>query len=121
MSGWRLSNLIETMKLLARLKSFRTAQFLALCFFAWLLVKNAWYGDDVFITMRVIDNFLHGYGLVWNVGERVQAITHPLWLFMLTPVYAVLKDPYQTIYGLSLIVSLLTLYLLVTQFTRTSI
>ncbi len=91
---------------------------LCMSFFAWLLVKNAWYGDDAFITMRVIDNFVNGYGLVWNVGERVQVFTHPLWLFLMTPIYAVLKDPYQTIYGLSYSVSLATIFLFLSNFTK---
>jgi arabinofuranosyltransferase len=91
---------------------------LFLFFFGWLLAKNAWYGDDAFITMRVIDNFINGYGLVWNIGERVQVFTHPLWLLCMTPIYAILKDPYQTIYWLSFIVSLATIYLFLSKFTK---
>ena len=35
---------------------------------------------DALITFRVIDNFVHGYGLRWNIAERVQAYTNPLWM-----------------------------------------
>jgi len=28
-----------------------------------LLISSAWVEDDVYITMRVADNFIHGYGL----------------------------------------------------------
>ncbi len=63
------------MKYLARIRPLQRVQALALLFFAWLLARNAWYGDDVFISMRVIDNFVSGYGLVWNVGERVQVFS----------------------------------------------
>ncbi|MCB2081640.1 MAG: hypothetical protein KDD76_03315 [Rickettsiales bacterium] len=56
----------------------------------------AWVTEDAFITLRVVDNFVHGYGLTWNVTERVQAYTHPLWLMALTPVYAVLREPFAT-------------------------
>jgi hypothetical protein len=31
---------------------------------------KAWVGDDAAITARVVDNFLHGYGLRWNVTDR---------------------------------------------------
>jgi arabinofuranosyltransferase len=106
------------MKFLAGIRPLHRLQGLVLFFFAWLLARNAWYGDDVFISMCVIDNFVGGYGLVWNVGERVQVFTHPLWLLLLTPLYAVLRDPYQTIYWLSFVVSLAALYLLVTKFTH---
>jgi arabinofuranosyltransferase len=47
----------------------------------------AWTFEDIFITYRVIDNFIHGFGLRWNVVERVQVVTHPLWMFLLMPVY----------------------------------
>jgi arabinofuranosyltransferase len=87
-------------------------------FFAWLLAKNSWYGDDAFITFRVIDNFANGLGLVWNTGERVQAFTHPLWLLLMTPVYTMLKDPYQTIYWVSYLVSLVTIYFFLSAFTK---
>lgn len=83
-----------------------------------VFVRNAWIGDDAFITMRVVDNFVHGYGLVWNVGERVQAYTHPLWMLLLVPVYAVTNNPYLTLYGLSLVISMLVVGLLLTKFTR---
>lgn len=47
------------------------------------LVRGLWLCDDAFITMRVVDNLQHGYGLTWNPPERVQVFTHPLWLFVL--------------------------------------
>jgi arabinofuranosyltransferase len=55
---------------------------IAMFFFSWLFYCNSWIGDDAFITMRVVDNLSHGYGLVWNTGERVQVFSHPLWLFL---------------------------------------
>ena len=47
-----------------------------------LWAKTAWLSEDSYITFRVADNFLEGYGLRWNVAERVQAYTHPLWLML---------------------------------------
>jgi len=55
----------------------------ALAFFFFVMVKNAWLSDDAYITLRTVYNFIHGYGLTWNVGERVQTYTHPLWMFLL--------------------------------------
>ena len=49
-----------------------------------VLIKNAWISDDAYITFRPIENFIHGYGPVHNVGERVQTFTHPLWFFILS-------------------------------------
>lgn len=35
--------------------------------------------DDAMISMRYAYNLAHGNGLVWNMGERVEGITNPLW------------------------------------------
>jgi arabinofuranosyltransferase len=59
-----------------------------------LFVEHAFVCDDAFITFRVLDNFLSGYGLRWNVHERVQAYTHPLWLFVNLPAYQIIGEPF---------------------------
>ncbi len=45
---------------------------------AGTVLLNAWVCDDAYVTMRTVEAFLWGDGLVWNPGERVQASTHPL-------------------------------------------
>ena len=37
--------------------------------------------DDAMISMRYAYNLAHGNGLVWNIGERVEGFTNPLWVF----------------------------------------
>lgn len=36
-----------------------------------VVLRNAWVGDDAYISFRTVDNFVNGYGLTWNVAERV--------------------------------------------------
>lgn len=74
--------------------------------FLYLLIVfiNAWLSDDSYITFRTIDNFINGYGLTWNIGERVQAYTHPLWMLVLSFFYFITREIYFT----GIIVSLLT-------------
>jgi arabinofuranosyltransferase len=79
-----------------------TAVFLILC------VRSAWVGDDAYITLRTVDNFVNGYGLTWNISERVQAYTHPLWMFVLSAIYFVTREAYYSTVGLSLILSTCT-------------
>ncbi len=55
---------------------------------AAFVLSRAWIADDAFITYRVIDNLLAGHGLRWNVDERVQVFTHPLWALLHVPLYA---------------------------------
>jgi arabinofuranosyltransferase len=72
-----------------------------------VLLRNAWLGDDSFIILRTVDNFVNGYGLRWNTIERVQSFTSPLWTILLIPAYFITKDPLitmaVTIIGCSLI------------------
>jgi arabinofuranosyltransferase len=49
----------------------------------FFVIRRAWISDDAMITFRTVDNFLNGYGLRWNIIERVQTYTNPLWLFVL--------------------------------------
>ncbi len=81
--------------------------------FIFVLVRTAWISDDAYITLRTVDNFVHGYGLTWNVVERVQSYTHPLWMFLLSAVYAVTHEAYFSTLALGAIVSLAALILLV--------
>lgn len=73
--------------------------------FALVIIRAAWVGDDAFITFRTIDNFLHDHGLRWNVDERVQSFTHPLWLFLLTPFVGLTGNPFLTAIITSLVLT----------------
>ncbi len=55
--------------------------------YMFLVVRTAWVSDDALITARVMENFVHGYGPVFNVDERVQVYTHPLWFLLLSVLY----------------------------------
>jgi arabinofuranosyltransferase len=43
--------------------------------------------DDAMISMRYARNLAAGNGLVWNVGERVQGFTTPLWALYMSLVH----------------------------------
>jgi arabinofuranosyltransferase len=70
------------------------------------LTYTAWLGDDCFFTLRTVDNFLQGYGPRFNLFERVQAYTHPLWMFVLSAVIGVTGEHYLTTLLTSLGISL---------------
>jgi arabinofuranosyltransferase len=78
---------------------------------AGVLIQTAWVCDDAYITFRTVDNVVHGYGLRWNVAERVQAFTHPLWLFVFTPAYALSGEPYYTALALNALFTLAAAWL----------
>lgn len=77
--------------------------------YAALLVTHAWMVDDAYITLRTVDNFVHGLGLTWNPDERVQVYTHPLWMFACCALYAITHEAFYTVLALSFVTSLLAL------------
>ena len=79
----------------------------ALVVLAFVLI-NAWVTEDAYITFRVADNAVHGYGLRWNVDERVQVYTHPLWLLLQIPFYALTREEFYTSIALSAALTLAT-------------
>lgn len=60
---------------------------LAIFIFSYISYQNAWLSDDSFISFRVLDHFVNGFGLRWNIAERVQAFTNPLLILVLSPFY----------------------------------
>lgn len=48
---------------------------------AW---SHRWVTEDAFIDFRVVQNILGGHGPVFNVGERVEVYTSPMWVAILT-------------------------------------
>lgn len=44
---------------------------------------HSWTTEDAFIDFRVVQHLLAGHGPVFNLGERVEAYTNPLWVAIL--------------------------------------
>lgn len=42
-----------------------------------------WVTEDAFIDLRIVRHLLAGHGPVFNIGERVEAYTSPLWVALL--------------------------------------
>lgn len=79
---------------------------------AMVLIRHAWVCDDAFITLRTVRNFLDGDGLRWNLHERVQSFTHPLWMLVLSLSFAVVREPVSASLIPSLGLSVAMLYLI---------
>lgn len=84
---------------------------LSLLLFSIILVREAWLHEDAFITLRTVENFINGHGLRYNITERVQTYTHPLWMFLLSVPFAVTREPLFTTLPVSILVSLLGIFL----------
>ena len=65
--------------------------------------------DDAFIGFRYAENLVHGHGLVFNPGERVEGYTNFLWVILIAPFVALSVDPEAVAKVLGFIASALTL------------
>ena len=83
------------------------------------VLRLAWIGDDAYITFRVVDNLANGFGARWNVHERVQPYTHPLWMGLISAVYLATGEPYFTAIALSVLLTGATAWLLAARIART--
>ncbi len=83
--------------------------------YAVILIRTAWVGEDAYITFRVIANFLAHQGLVFNPGERVQAFTHPLWLFLMSVTFYFYRNFFYASIALSIVLSLAAVIILATR------
>jgi arabinofuranosyltransferase len=100
----------------ARVLVGRVALGAALLLLAVVLVRTAWLSDDAYITMRAVDHLVGGDGPVYNVGERVQAFTHPLWMLLLSLGYACTHDARLVAFLLSALCDVGVAWLLVRRF-----
>ena len=91
---------------------------LAAALFVVGLLQTAWLSDDAMITLRVVDNLLDGYGLRWNVAERVQVSTHPLWLLLVAAVVAITGEFYLPVLAFGAVLSVLAALVLARGVTR---
>jgi arabinofuranosyltransferase len=119
MNSWNASEQRENADFVADSRwPMRLLPILLVSTYAIIVARRAWVGDDAFITLRTVDNFVNGYGLTWNPAERVQAYTHPLWMFLLSAAYYWTREPVVTTIVVSILVSLTGLLLFVTKGSR---
>ena len=57
---------------------------LPVAFLAVLGWSHRWVEEDAFLNFRIVDQIRAGHGPVFNIGQRVEVATSPLWLAMLT-------------------------------------
>jgi arabinofuranosyltransferase len=86
---------------------------LALLGFVWL--RSAWVSDDAYITFRSVEFVFEGLGARWNLAERVQVYTHPLWFLLLLGVRSLSADLFSGALILSGAITLIAAGLLLWQ------
>jgi len=84
-----------------------------------VLARTAWLCDDALITLRSVVHWQDGWGLRWNVGERVQVFTHPLWMLLLAGATGLTGELFRSTLALAAACSLAALGLLARQLRET--
>ncbi len=80
-----------------------------------IIFKTAWMSDDAAITLRSVLNLLNGYGPTFNIDERVQSFTHPLWFLLISLFSAIIGNIFLALFSLSFLCSLAVFWLLLTR------
>lgn len=92
----------------------------SLVFIACLAIVNtAWISDDAAITLRSVLNLTHGYGPNFNINERVQSYTHPLWFLLISSVSLFSDNIIAITYLISICISLGVFLILITRTSPT--
>jgi arabinofuranosyltransferase len=76
-----------------------------------ILVRTAWLSELSYLTLRTIEHAASGYGLRWNISERVQVFDHPLWMLLLLGGRLLTGESYYTTFVVSLTLSAATIVL----------
>lgn len=74
-------------------KEGRTQFIIAAFVFVCVQAAMAQFSDEAFYTLRVLSNLTDGYGLRWNIDERVQVYDHPLWMAGLAFFHLLIPNP----------------------------
>ncbi len=80
-----------------------------------VVIRTAWMSNDAVNTLRSAVNFIHGYGPVVHLNERVQYFAHPLWFLLISAGTAIVGNAYAATFALSIILSLVTMWLLIAR------
>ncbi len=100
-------------------RSFFIPLFVIIMIFAIVLFNTAWLNDDAYITFRTVDNFVNGYGLTWNVSERVETYSNPLWMFLVSIPYFFTNEIYYTSIILSIVVTVIVILIFAFKIPKT--
>lgn len=94
---------------------------LILGLFTLIAILNGWLSDDCYISFRQVRNFASGQGITWNLGERVQTFTCPLWIIIFTPFYYLTGEEFWTCFFLQYLLGVILFFQLYRRTLNTTI
>jgi arabinofuranosyltransferase len=91
------------------------ATILFIAFFVTVVLRTAWVADDAFVDLRTVSNVVAGAGLRWNLDERVQAFSDPLWVLLVSAVTFLVHQPYGGVLITSIVLAVAAVVILGSQ------
>jgi arabinofuranosyltransferase len=88
--------------------------------FGCFVFLNAWQSDDAYHSHVMSRNLAEGFGLVYNIGERVSATTCPLWTIVVAGLYKLFGEVYFTSIFLGTVLSASAFWILLGSISRRS-
>ncbi len=73
-------------------------------------LSSAWFSDDGLVTLRTIENLARGDGFRWNLDERTQTATHPLWIMLMGLLRWLTGNLYHTVMFASLLLAAVAMF-----------
>jgi len=64
------------------------------------VLRSGWLCDDCWFSIRPAQHLVMGHGLRFNVAERVQSFTNPLWTLLIAALLRLGLEPYRAAIGL---------------------
>ncbi len=108
------------LKIFKGIDRYRLVLITGLVAYGVILLRTSWVCDDAYISFRTVDNFVNGYGLRWNVDERVWTFTNPLWVLLFSAIYAVTREAYITSIVVSVVLGMIGVTILVRGLSRSA-
>ena len=96
-----------------RYQKFTPLSIFLLLVYIFLLIKTAWMHEDAFITYATVNNFLDGYGLRYNISERVQSYTSPLMMLCMSLFSLFWREPFFMTVTMNMLMSFTAVFVFV--------
>lgn len=89
--------------------------------FIVVLLRTAWISDTAYLLLRTVEHAATGYGLRWNIVERVRVYDDPLWMLFALGARRLSGESYFTVLALNVLCSVAALSVMLRQAVRLDI
>ena len=93
-------------------------EIICFCIVVDQIILNAWICDDAYHAFIMARNLVEGNGLVYNIGERVNASTCPFYTLLVAALYVIYKDMFMCGVFINVLCAAIAIAILIFKFCR---